>query len=230
MDYEFAIARRYRLFWSNTCIESSRGEILADGRYIYEPDRFSTLFFAIFNKLQQLNDHCFYQLLSFHTRQDDLATLRDAAINDFTMGAEELIYIDEKVDALENTTQVAIVATSTVLLCSFIEWGLKLVANEMCGPKPQRRDRSLNQIASMLHHIEQHGRLELHIDPDQLLFIGTFRKIRNAFAHGDWERLGGQLSSTFLRTGFEAVSGIFQAIEFAAWQSPWGEARPSGGH
>jgi hypothetical protein len=38
---------------SRACIEDKDGAILADGFYIYQPERFSTTFFPLFEKLQQ---------------------------------------------------------------------------------------------------------------------------------------------------------------------------------
>lgn len=225
MDDELNIAKKYGLFWAGVLVEDEEGRVLADGFYIYQPERFSDTFFLLFDKLRQLNDYCFNQLLSSERRLRALASQRDEVAVQGHCGAEELDYLDDQIPIWEDNIEVIGRATSIILLCSFVEWGLKLVTRELCGAIPRKRGRSMSDFEFMLHHLQHNGGLHLNVDDDSVGVINMFREIRNAFAHGDWATLNEQLDSVSLRTCLEAVARIFQHIEESAWQSPWG--RPS---
>ena len=222
---ELGVAGEHGLFWAGSQAVDAEGKLLADGSYIYQPVRFPNTFFLLFDKLRQLNDYCFHQLLSSQARLDELAVQRSAAITG-EGGAEEFIYLSDQIPLWEDNVQVVAKSTSVVLLCSFMEWGLKLVAKELCGGIPRKSDRSMSDIEFMLWHIEQRGGLQLVVDDEPIGVVNSFRVIRNAFAHGDWTELNEQLDAVSLRVCFESVSEIFQRIEEAAWRSPWGVISP----
>jgi hypothetical protein len=58
------------------------GNILVDGFCIYQPELFSETFFLLFDKLAQLNDYCFNQLISSETKLRELATQRSSGYLD----------------------------------------------------------------------------------------------------------------------------------------------------
>jgi len=221
LDDELNVANKYGLFWAGALVEDEEGKVLADGFYIYQPDRFSDTFFLLFDKLRQLNDYCFNQLLSSEMRLRTLASQRSEVAGQQHCGAEELDYLDDQIPMWEDNVEVVGRATSIVLLCSFVEWGLKLVTRELCGAIPRKRSRSISDFEFILHHLQHNGGLHLNIDVGATNVVHSFRGIRNAFAHGDWETLNEQLNSVSLRACFEAVARIFQCIEESAWQSPW---------
>ncbi|KUY70929.1 hypothetical protein WS46_32685 [Burkholderia sp. RF4-BP95] len=222
MDHELNVANKYGLFWAGALVEDEEGKALADGFYIYQPERFSDTFFLLFDKLRQLNDYCFNQLLSTEKRLRMLAGQRSAAAAQKHCGAEEVDYLDDQIPMWEDNVEVVGRATSIVLLCSFVEWGLKLVTRELCGAIPRKRAHSMSDFEFMLDHLEHNGGLHLDVDDESIDVVNSFRRIRNTFAHGDWTTLNEQLKSVSLRACFEAVARIFQCIEESAWQSPWG--------
>lgn len=226
MSNELDVANKYGLFWGGAYVEGKDGQTLADGLYIYQPERFSEGFFHLFDKLRQLNDHCFHQLLSAESRLQGLETGRDAALRQKFGDAAEIDYYDDQVGMWEDNVEVIAKATSVVLLCSFVEWGLKLVAKELQTTISFKPDRKLSDIEFMLQHIERECNLHLRLHDEIMPIVGSFRIIRNAFAHGHWATLNEQLGTLSLRTCFRAVSRLFQSIEEAAWESPWGAVSP----
>ncbi|VVE42561.1 hypothetical protein PIN31009_04196 [Pandoraea iniqua] len=222
MDDELNIASKYGLYWAGASAEDENGNALADGFYIYQPERFSSTFFLLFDKLRQLNDYCFDQLLSSEGRLRMLTAQRSVT-DGRSRCASELDWLDDEIPMWEDNIEVIGRATSIVLLCSFVEWALKLVTRELCGAIPRKRDRSMSDFESMLHHLRHNAGLNLSVDEASVGTVHAFRAIRNSFAHGDWATLAEQLDAVSLRTCFEAVARIFQCIEESAWQSPWGE-------
>jgi hypothetical protein len=222
MDDELNTATKYGLFWSRACIQDEDGKLLADGFYVYQPERFSATFFLLFDKLAQLNDYCFNQLISSETKLRELAAQRTTAIARNDVGAEELDYLDDQLPMWENNVSVVGKAVPIVLLCGFVEWGLKLVTKEFCGRVPRKSASRISDFEFLLHHLQQNSPLPLDITGDPILSIDSFRKVRNAFAHGQWNSLATQLNVISLRACFEAVSQLFERIEESAWLSPWG--------
>jgi hypothetical protein len=224
MDHELNTATKYGLFWSRACIEDEDGNLLVDGFYIYQPELFSTTFFLLFDKLAQLNDYCFNQLISSETKLFELTAQRATAIARKDIGAEELDYLDDQLPIWEDNVAVVGKAMPIVLLCSFVEWGLKFVTQEFCGQVPRKTTSGISDFKFLLHFLQQNSQLRFDSTGNPILSIDSFRKVRNAFAHGQWDSLATQLSAISLRSSFEAVSQLFERIEESAWLGPWGEA------
>jgi hypothetical protein len=224
LDDELTVANKYGLYWADSRVEDKEGRVLADGCYLSLPERYSETFFVIFDKLRQLNDHCFNQLLSSEIRLHSLRDQRASAAARTHSDAAEFDYLDDQIPMWEDNVEVIGRATPVILLCSFIEWGLKLVTKELCGAVPRKRAHSLSDFTFLLQHLERDAGLHLRVDLELVKVVNAFRSIRNAFAHGRWEALNAQLDAVSLRTCFETVAEIFAYIEAAAWSSPWGDA------
>ncbi|MEB5483806.1 hypothetical protein QMA69_04160 [Burkholderia pseudomallei] len=106
LDDELNVANKYGLFWAGALVEDEKGKALADGFYIYQPKRFSDTFFLLFDKLRQLNDYCFNQLLFSEKRLRMLAGQRSAAAAQEHCGAEELDYLDDRIPMWEDNVEV----------------------------------------------------------------------------------------------------------------------------
>ena len=221
--YELEVASKYGLFWANTLIEDENGNVIADGFYLSQPERFSHTFFTIFNKLRQLNDYCFNQLLASETRLCSLTSQRVSSAANENGTAEELDYLDDQMPMWEDNVEAVARTTQVIHLCSFLEWGLKLVAKELTKVVPRNRGHAISDFEFLLQHLESKAGLLLAIDAELIEYVHVFRGVRNAFAHGQWTALNERLDGISLRVCFESVARIFQSIEEAAWQSPWGE-------
>jgi hypothetical protein len=139
-------------------------------------------------------------------------------------GAEEIDAYDDEIPLWEDNVDVVARAVPIVLLCSFVEWGLKRAAVDICGSVPSKTNGSMSKIDSLLHHLRNEGKLNLTIDECAMQHIKSFRNLRNQFAHGDWGSLRTELNDTSLRPWFHAVSQLFEDIEKSAWESARGPA------
>lgn len=221
MDDELSVATKFGLFWADTELQDEEGQALTDGFYIALPERYSDTFFPLLHKLQQLNDYCFHQLLSSERRLQALVSQRQDVAAQKQGGAEAWIYLDDQIPQWEDNVEVVGRATSIVLLSSFVEWGLKRVALEFCGTIPRKRGGAMSDVEFMLQHLQRQGGLSPAMEVECMERIHSFRGIRNAFAHGDWEALNAQLQSVSLRACFTAVARLFHCLEASAWQGPW---------
>ncbi|MFU5804200.1 hypothetical protein [[Pseudomonas] boreopolis] len=220
---ELEVASKYGLYWAGARVDDEEGKTLADGLYLSQPERFSNTFFTIFDKLRQLNDYCFNQLLSSERRLRSLTSQRISIAANVYYGAEEFDYLDDNIPMWEDNVEVVGRTTPIVLLCSFLEWGLKLVAKELTGVVPRNRGHATSEFEFILKHLRNNAGLSLFIDAELIDNVHVLRGIRNAFAHGNWTTLKQRLDEISLRICFETVSRIFECIEEAAWRSPWDE-------
>lgn len=221
MDHELEIAKKYGLFWGGSWVEMEHGFETVDGLYIYQPERFSDIFFPLFDKLRQLNDYCFHQLLSSEEKLLELTSERNRAVARPDCDAAEVLYFDDVIPHWQANAGTISRVVPIVLLSSFVEWGLKLVATEFCSSVPRKSAPSMSDFQFLIQHLQANSGLSFQIDQELFEAVDLFRSARNAFAHGRWRDLESQMENISLRNCFTAVSSIFQKIEEAAWQSPW---------
>lgn len=214
-DRELAVAQKYRLYWAQATMEDEQGRIL-NGSYLYRPSRFWEPFWILFDKLGQLNDYCFNQLIATEDRLVKLQHQNAMAAGDASVGAEALDYYSEAIPGWEDNVATFTKAAPLILLASFTEWGLKHLACSLFGHVPKKTVRSMSDIQFQLNYLVRSG-LKLNKPESLLIPIGTFRKVRNNLAHGNWELLTEQLQGVCLRDAFVGVSNLFEAIEEAAW-------------
>lgn len=224
IDEELNVFKIHGLYMAHAVLEDEEGLEYANGLYLYQPTRFSETFFVVFGKLAQLNNYCFHQLVSSHSQLSELKSQRDMAKNQRWPSAEELHYYDDEIPDWENNVNVLAKANAIVLLCSFSEWALKIVSKELTSEVPRKTSRGQSDIEHLLQHIKENAGLSLPDQDMELSIIHSFRSIRNAFAHGNWQELEQQLTVLRLRDCFEAVSNLVMEIEIAAWESKWAEA------
>ncbi|MGC1547033.1 MAG: hypothetical protein WA777_00740 [Rhodanobacter sp.] len=206
-------------------MEDQDGEPLADGCYLYRPSRFWEPFWVLFEKLGQLNDYCFNQLVASEGKLRELQCQQKIADEDDTAGAEASAYYSEAVPGWEENVATFTKAVPLVLLASFAEWGLKHIAIHLCGCIPKKTDRSKSDVEFLLFYLVSAGIAVS--EPEKLLIpIRSFREVRNNFAHGKWALLADELRDINLRDAFVGVSSLFETIEEAAWRSAYGALRP----
>ncbi|PMV17583.1 MULTISPECIES: hypothetical protein [unclassified Pseudomonas] len=221
MKDELDVAKRYGLFWASSLVEGEDRVPIADGTYIQQPERFSETFWDVFDKLHQLNDYCFLQLVAVEKQRVELFNQRESYLARPNQGAEEIDWLDDQTPRWEDNLAVVTQATSIVLLCSFMEWGLKRVAKDLYGVIPRKPARpAMSDIQFFLEHLKQSG-LPFRMDPAVLDAIDSFRNVRNAFAHGEWASVEDQLAKISLLTCFESVAQVFACLESASWDGPW---------
>jgi len=217
MDAELVVAKKYGLFWAWSDVEDEVSGSVADGFYIYHPDRFWEPFWMLFDKLGQLNNYCFNQLVASEAQLSELQVEYDRAVEDKTAGAEVFDYLSEEIPAWEDNVVTFAKAAPIVLLASFTEWGLRHIALTLFGAVPKKTERGMSDIQFYLRHLIHCG-LDIKNTNEILSRVDTFRSIRNNFAHGKWNELESALQELSLRDSFASVSAMFEAIEDAAWR------------
>jgi len=217
MDAELVVAKKYGLFWTWSYVDDEAAGSNADGFYIYQPDRFWEPFWEVFDKLGQLNNYCFNQLVASEAKLSELQAEYGRAVEEKNAGAEVLDYLSEEVPAWENNVAIFAKAAPVILLASFAEWGLKHIAITLFGGAPKKKERGMSDIEFYLLYLVRCG-LEVEDADGVLSRVGTFRSIRNDFAHGKWNELEVGLQALSLREAFTSVSAMFEAIEDAAWR------------
>ena len=222
LDWETSIAIKHGLYWSRSWVEDDDGQILVDTFYLYDPERASMLFFPLFDRLRQLNDYCFSQLVSSEQKLAELMVQRDAAMAQRYGGGEELAYLADEIPLWEHNVAVIAKANPIILLCSFVEWGLKEVVKDICGLVQNKTGKNISDFEFYVNFLKKECALDLNIEEYVIEQINAFRRVRNSFAHGKWNLLEGELADISLRSCFDVVSTLFEKIEKAAWNSPWG--------
>lgn len=217
MDTELVVAKKYGLFWTWSYVDDDVAGSIADGFYIYQPDRFWEPFWEVFDKLGQLNNYCFNQLVASEARLSELQAEYGRAVEEKNAGAEVLDYLSEVVPAWEDNVATFAKAAPVILLASFTEWGLKHIAINLFGGSPKKADRRISDIQFYSHHLVSCG-LEVENIDELLSQVGTFRSIRNNFAHGKWNEIEKNLQELSLREAFSSVSAMFESFEDAAWR------------
>nr|CDQ36646.1 hypothetical protein BN993_06155 [Virgibacillus halodenitrificans] len=217
MDAELVAAKKYGLFWTWSYVDDGVAGSIADGFYIYQPDRFWEPFWEVFDKLGQLNNYCFNQLVASEAKLSELQAEYGRAVEEKNAGAEVLDYLSEEVPAWENNVATFAKAAPVILLASFAEWGLKHIAITLFGGGPKKKERGMSDIKFYLLYLVHCG-LEVENTDEILSRVGMFRSIRNDFAHGKWNELEVGLHALSLREAFKSVSAMFEAIEDAAWR------------
>lgn len=116
-----------------------------------------------------------------------------------------------------------VISKSTVLIImsSFIEWGLKRVIKELVGSVPSKT-KKISDIEHYISCIKSEVLPNLELSIELTSKLNALRKLRNKFAHGEWDLIEPLLKELLFKESFAAISGLFVSIENLAWDSEWG--------
>ncbi|WP_438764980.1 hypothetical protein [Kushneria sp. TE3] len=217
MNSELMAAKKYGLFWSHHSVWDEALGSSFDGLYIYQPDRFWQPFWVLFNKLGQLNDYCFNQLVASETKLNELRAAYDCAVENKASGAEVFDFFSEEIPIWEDNIATFAKATPIVLLASFTEWGLKHIVESLFEDAPKKKERGISDIRFYVRYLVNYG-VEINNVDELILQVDEFRVVRNNFAHGKWSKLEEDLHELSLKKAFTSVSKLFEEIEDAAWR------------
>lgn len=216
-ELELLVARKCGLYWSKSVLLDENGVVLVDGTYLYYPEQFWSIFFELFDKLHQLNDYCFNQLIASEAKLGEFVSRERLALENQSTSAEELDFYSEQIPFWENTSSVFSKAMPIILLSSFSEWGLKFLLTRLFGNVPRKLDRSISDIQFYLNHLIVSG-IDVPNPEGLMAPINTFRRVRNDFAHGRWHELDCKIDNLSLRDAFSNVSMLFAEVEKSAWK------------
>ena len=76
--------------------------------------------------------------------------------------------------------------------------------------KPRENESAIN---AQLRYLRQHCEFEFVLSDDESRMIDASRRVRNAYAHGDWEMVKALLQGIDLMEVLRVISNIFRKIE-----------------
>ena len=210
---EIDILKRLGLWWSKSWLEDQEGNMISSSDYLYMPERFSECFWVLFERLNYTHDYCLHQLISSEKK---LEQLREDAKE--YPEIDDHYYWEYNVDVISKSTVL-------IMMSSFIEWGLKRVLKELAGSIPQKTNRKISDIEHYISCIKSEALSNLDIPIETTHRLNTLRKLRNKFAHGEWELVEPLLKELTFKETFNAISDLFATIENLAWESEWGNIK-----
>lgn len=195
--------------------------------YLFKTESCLVDFVVIQEELEQLHDYFLLctkaasaKLTELKTNLADYKTGKIIA-NDEVLGDLTLDVIDGleqvQIPQWEDTQSFLVTAMCLVLLSALLERALKkLCVSFATSGKGLPRERSGTNKATMYIEFLQ-GECGLDfLDSDSSIHIREkFRKVRNAFAHGDWDDVRDDVQGCSLRKAFEACSVLFSGLESA---------------
>ena len=205
-------SEKFGLWWSKYDVLDKDWNVIASNDYLYMPERFSECFWILFERLHHTHDYCLHQLIESQNKLEEL--IEETKENPDSEGH---YYWEYNVDVVSKSTVL-------VVMASFIEWGLKKVLKELTGSIPSRTNKSISNIEHYISGIQNLALNDLKLSQELSFKLEMLRKLRNKFAHGDWDQIEEILKEIRFKDTFKAISDLFEEIEQLAWSSPWGEA------
>jgi hypothetical protein len=197
--------------------------------YLFEAGEDSEgVFFMVQEELEHLNDFC---VLCLQQTRQRVQNLREDA-NGYRMGkrkasdpaegdlSDEVAWSIEEVilPAWNELEQVVVRAMCLLLLAAFLEKSLKDIISQLGrthapGIRPRTRE---SKIESALRYLRDQCGLVFDEPAESRDMREICRRVRNEFAHGDWERVKQGLSSIDLADAFGSASELLYHIDRAA--------------
>lgn len=194
--------------------------------YLFQTESCLVDFVVIQEELEQLHDYC---LLCTNAAAAKLRDL-DRELIGYKRGkivADEVIgdITPEVIDGLEHfqipqwqdTQSFLVTAMCLVLVSALLERGLKMLCTSFApsGKIPPKEKKGVSKVETYIGFLQNECKLNFR-EPDSSIHIREdFRKIRNNFAHGDWDNVRRDVPDCSLRAAFEAFSALFSEIEMA---------------
>jgi uncharacterized protein YutE (UPF0331/DUF86 family) len=207
---EIDIPKKLGLWWSKSWLEDQDGNVVTSNDYLYMPERFSECFWVLFERLNYTHDYCLHLLIS---SEEKLQQIREDEKE--YPDIEDHYYWEYNVDVISKSNVL-------IVMSSFIEWGLKRVLIELVGSIPKKENRKTSDIEHYLACIKSEILMDLEIPQETRNNLNTLRKLRNKFAHGEWDKIEPLLVDLTFKETFSAISDLFYRIERLAWESEWG--------
>ena len=147
------------------------------------------------------------------------------SIEDGDIHKDEILMglVDFVVPNLQSTLNFYVPANQLILLNIFLEKSLKMLCFEYShkndskvfgGHKEEiKLLKGKSKIVTYINFIEKSLNLKLSIENKINLIDGNLRKIRNSFAHGDWEDVEEILKNIDLNEYLISISDVFKEIE-----------------
>ena len=181
-------------------------------------------FVVIDTEMAQLNDYCVLSLnetaRKFHELENDVKNYRqgierivDAEFGEITqdviMGLEQF-----EIPIWQDNYFFVSKAVCLILLSTFLEKSLRslCIAFSQDGRLPRQRGGE-SKISMYITHLKNVREFNFSESNEFIELREECRKIRNAFAHGDWDSVRSEIVTVSLHQSFSAVTSLFHILE-----------------
>lgn len=192
--------------------------------YLFLSRSHDVAFVEIEEDMNQLNDYCVVTLEAVEATVQRLTRdFRSGKGGVFKDSAGESIELSDdqvrdgaaiEMDVWHDTSRFMAIANCLVLLACFTEKNLSHLCVAISGRLPKHRGGQ-SKVACCLEFLSKECQLTFTEPEESSQLREQCREIRNAFAHGDWQRTRDLVSRVELADAFKAVSDLFCAIEKA---------------
>ena len=204
---------------------SDDDEISPDS-YLFHTQEGDIAFVILEEEMLQLNNFCCLFLNAAEKKMeevkleiDKLKAISDEEIpnsNGFTYG-DMLVYKEDfELITLEDTYSFLSRANCVLLLSIFTEKSLRtLCAYLGSSSQTPKQLRGKSKIDSYLSFLQKEFSLEFDVDDGVHTLISISRRIRNDFAHGEWDKIRSSMKNFDLQNSFRVVTNLFESIEMS---------------
>jgi hypothetical protein len=181
-------------------------------------------FVVIDEEMAQLNDYCLLLLNATSQKLTELKTdLKDyksgkknayhSTMGDLT--ADQIMVLEDfEIPAWEDTYSFVAVATCLLLIQAFIEKNLKFLFVSLSGEnKKQRQKPGESKIDAYLRGLREDCGIKFDESNELKQLRKEIESLRNAFAHGDWDKVRNTTAEIDLMDVFQMATDIFSNIE-----------------
>lgn len=202
-------------------------DFLSPPSYVFQSQSFMVSFVVIQEEMEQLHDYCLLCLEAidkkFSSLNKDLSDYRSGKkfaeapeIGDVTgLMIDGLVHLE--IPRWSDTQGFLVKAMCLLLLSSFLERSLKSLS---CDFSPSRAEPNIpktsrGKAADYIHYLQEDCGLSFDEPESSMAVRKNCQRIRNDFAHGDWDAVRQRITGQSLRAAFDAYSILLREIEAA---------------
>jgi hypothetical protein len=201
------------------------GEYLVSPSYLFTTESSVVEFVVIQEEMEQLHSYCLVCLQGTASKVRDLEHRRKKFEQGFRtpispeyehLGIDqedEILGIDIELPIWQDTNEFLVKALCLLLLTAFLERSLKWLCQSYSsdGKVP----RSIQRASDHIEFLKSKCGFNFE-EPDEVRQLrGDIQKVRNAFAHGDWDEVRKTIRPYSLRIVFTEYTNLFRLIEDA---------------
>lgn len=193
--------------------------------YLFTNQHHRVEFTVIEEDMAQLNDFCMQFLEGTQAKISELKHQSEAGVGgSFQISEGEAIDLSDddirdgaamELDVWQDTGNFLVRANCLLLLACFAEKSLVHLCNELGGKVPRPRGGQ-SKVDACLDYLRTECGLQFDDPKESLQVRELCRKIRNAFAHGEWDTCRELVTQASLVKAFAAVTHLLEGVEAAA--------------
>jgi hypothetical protein len=195
--------------------------------YIFQSVSNMISFVIIQEEMEQLHEYCILCQdatdKKLNSIQDDLSNyqtgkevVEDPELGDVTCYVlDGLTHVD--LPRWSDTQEFLVKAMCLLLLSSLLERSLKSLSSDFSpnGTEIRLPKNSVSKISAYVRYLQENCSLSFD-EPEQTIAVReNCRRIRNDFAHGDWDAVRRHITGQSLCSAFDACSTLFREVEAA---------------